>query len=90
MKQNPYYEIRVFILEDSNGEWWETVGQDGTTRRFRPGTATLNRAKSFPSVAKAEKFALAHYAGRKIKVIHLSPPILPSHTWVETIALTLN
>ena len=73
--------IKVFILEDGMGEWWETLKKDGSTNRFIPGTATFARDKEFKSATLAINHA--KQIPNKCKVIEMTPPIPPSRTWNE-------
>lgn len=80
----PFIKCRVYILTDSNGQWWEDIGQDGTTRRFKPGTSEFNDPKHFKNAKQAVEFAkklgYTYYS-----VARLSPPVKPSFTWSEEV-----
>lgn len=73
-----HFEVSVYILTDSMGEWWENLGRDGTTRRFITGTARLNDAKEFPTLLKA---LTASKQFNRFKVHKLIPPVKPAIEW---------
>lgn len=80
-----FYAIKVYILTDSRGEWWETYKKDGSLRRFKPGEAEFNPDKEFKRESKAIRFADKELAGRRFQVVRYDPPIRPSITWRETV-----
>ncbi len=51
------YLIYVFILEDSKGEWWETLNKGDTTQKFYGGTADFIPYLSFKTIESAKKKA---------------------------------
>jgi hypothetical protein len=79
----PFFAISVYILTDSQGEWWETYKADGSLSRFAPGRANFNKDKTFTKEAVAIRFAKT--LNRRLKVKRFDPPIRPSRTWQETI-----
>jgi hypothetical protein len=78
----PMYFVKVLILTDSRGEWWETCKANGGLARFEPGTAQYAKDKAFNSESKAIQFA--KQLGRRCAVYRLDPPIRPSITYTET------
>lgn len=76
--------IRVYILTDKQGEWWETLKTDGTLRRFIPGTGEYAKDKEFKDPDKARKHAESLEI-KRFKVVKLTPPVRPSRTWGEEI-----
>jgi hypothetical protein len=80
----PHFEIKVYITTDSNGEWWENVGKDGSLRRFEPGTSNFNYAKEFPTLEKAKKYA-ENAKIKRFKIEFLTPPVKPSITWGQEV-----
>lgn len=79
-----YWFINVYILTDSNGEWWESLKVDGSTRRFEPGSSEYMRDKEFKSADKALKHGNSLEI-KRFQVIRNDPPIKPSITWGRTI-----
>jgi hypothetical protein len=75
--------VNVYILTDSQGEWWETLKTDGSTRRFRSGTAELLTDKTFPTPEKAMKYASERF--QRFTVTRIDPPVAPSRVWEETV-----
>ena len=79
-----HFIIYVYILTDSNGEWWESLKKDGTTRRFAPGTAEFLRDHEF----KTAELARQHGEKRgyeRFRVVKLTPPVAPSITWGQEV-----
>lgn len=75
-----HFVIRVYILTDSWGEWWEWLKYDNSTSRFEPGTAEFKRDKEFRTQEHAVKHGLAQ--GIKVfEVLKLDPPVPPSIEW---------
>jgi len=79
-----FFKIKVYILTDSNGEWWEDLGKDGSLRGFVPGTSNFNYAKKFKT-AESALVCAKNKQFKKFKVVRLDPPVKPSITWDETI-----
>ena len=77
MKTTQYW-IRC---ESMYGEW-DYLGQDGTTERFKAGTAQWNRTKQFHTFKDAFKYAESHCTPRwrVIEAEHMGP----GKTWKET------
>lgn len=80
----PFIKCRVYILTDSNGQWWEDIGQDGNTRLFKPGTSEFNDPKHFKNAKQAADFA-KKLGYTYYQVLRLSPPVKPSSTWSEEV-----
>ena len=80
----PFHNIRVYILTDSNGEWWEYLKTDGSTSRFVAGTAEFKKDKEFNDPDKALKHA-QRYGIKRFQVIRHDPPVRPSITWEQTV-----
>lgn len=79
-----HYIVRIYILTDRLGEWWETLKTDGSLDRFQPGTANWKKDKEFGSVEKAKRAGETKKVGR-FKVVKLEPPVKPSIEWIETV-----
>lgn len=79
------YVISVYILTDSQGEWWERLKRDGSTSMWESGKAIPKRDREFTSAAAAKTFARNAIGNRRYKVIELVPPVPPSREWVQTI-----
>lgn len=71
----PCFIVRVFILTDKLGEWWEQVKTNGST-------AMHGDDKYFKHQKDAERCA-RHFT--RAKVVRLDPPQRPSRTWRETV-----
>jgi hypothetical protein len=80
------FYVKVLILTDSRGEWWETYKANGNLNRFEPGTAQYAHDKSFKSDAKA--IAFARGLNRRCEVYRLDPPVRPSITYTQTTIAT--
>lgn len=78
-----HFVIRVYILTDPLGEWWEVVKKDGSTRM-----GALLPDREFGSAEAAVKYADRHF--KRFNVIKLTPPIRPERTWDEQIVVSVD
>lgn len=71
-----HYVIRVYILTDKQGEWWETLKRDGSLRRFEPGTSNFNKDREFKDEGKAITFCQSLHVNEtdRFEVVRLDPP----------------
>lgn len=79
-----HYKINVYILTDSQGEWWEDITSEGIAARFIRGSYQLSRTKEFKTLEKAKKFAeKTQY--KRFRIFKMTPPVAPSRTWGQEI-----
>lgn len=84
MSLKTYYILKVYILTDKSGEWWESLNTDNNTRMFKSGTATFTKTKQFKSPDAAKKCGETLKL-KRFKVVRLDPPPENSRTWQETL-----
>jgi hypothetical protein len=78
-----HFQLQIYILTDSNGEWWETFNTFGNTRRFKPGTSIYETPKRFKTVESATKQGVAY--GRSFRILELTEPPKGKREWGQTI-----